>query len=94
MAPRIVRIPDDRFTNVYGLNNLIWEFNPGTASALATWYPGNAYVDMISIDVYPGTSEGHPVYANEYNQLWNFTGGRKLVGSESIAVDGGQDGPR
>lgn len=40
----------DRFTNVHGLNNLIWIWN-GQDPA---WYPGDEYVDMLSIDLYPG----------------------------------------
>jgi mannan endo-1,4-beta-mannosidase len=71
------RMMYDRFTTMHGLNNLIWEFNPNDLSILTAWYPGDAYVDMISLDVYPGS--GHPVFATEYNQYRNFTNGRKLV---------------
>lgn len=67
----------DRFTNLHGLNNLIWEYNPINTAVLPVWYPGDAYVDMISLDIYPGA--GHPVYLAEYNAYKNFTNGRKLV---------------
>lgn len=71
------RMMFDRFTNLHQLDNLIWEFNPNNLTILTSWYPGDAYVDMISLDIYPDS--GHPVHANEYNQYWNFTNGRKLV---------------
>ncbi len=67
----------DRFTHVHGLTNLVWEFNPNNLNILTNWYPGDAYVDMISLDVYPNA--GHPVFATEYNQYKDFTQGRKLV---------------
>ena len=39
----------DKFTNEYGLNNLIWVWNGQNPS----WYPGDDYVDIISYDCYP-----------------------------------------
>ena len=39
----------DRFTNYHGLHNLIWVWN-GQAKS---YYPGDAYVDIIGQDVYP-----------------------------------------
>lgn len=41
----------DRLTNYYGLNNLIWVWN-GQSGA---WYPGDAYVDIVSHDIYDGS---------------------------------------
>ena len=38
----------DRLTNFHGLNNLIWVWN-GQANS---WYPGDAYVDIIGQDLY------------------------------------------
>ncbi|MDO4944873.1 MAG: glycosyl hydrolase [Ruminococcus sp.] len=39
----------DKFTNEYGLDNLIWVWNAQNPE----WYPGDEYVDIIGYDVYP-----------------------------------------
>jgi hypothetical protein len=39
----------DRFVNYHGLHNLIWVYTVGDAA----WYPGDAYVDVASMDIYP-----------------------------------------
>jgi hypothetical protein len=77
----------DRFTRVHGLTNLIWCYNPtDLPGALEVWYPGDDYVDMISLDVYPATGT-HPTFASEYRQFRNLRAGRKLVAmSENGAI--------
>lgn len=40
----------DRLVNVHGLDNLIWVWNGQDGD----WYPGDAYVDIIGQDIYPG----------------------------------------
>ena len=74
------RIMFDRFTNLRGLNNLIWCFNPTDtiATNMPAWYPGDDVVDMISNDVYP-TAGTHPSFATEYQQMRDFKSGRKVV---------------
>jgi mannan endo-1,4-beta-mannosidase len=67
----------DRLTNYHGLHNLIWEFTSSAGkTGYLNWYPGDAYVDMIGLDIYtdPSSSmsgEWHDILA-EYN-------GRKLI---------------
>jgi hypothetical protein len=39
----------DRFVNYHGLHNLIWVYTVGDPA----WYPGNAYVDIVGMDIYP-----------------------------------------
>lgn len=39
----------DKFTNEYGLNNLIWVWNGQNPD----WYPGDEYCDIIGYDCYP-----------------------------------------
>lgn len=39
----------DRYINVHGLHNLIWVYTVGDAA----WYPGDAYVDIAGMDIYP-----------------------------------------
>ncbi|TVZ37132.1 mannan endo-1,4-beta-mannosidase [Alteromonadaceae bacterium 2753L.S.0a.02] len=40
----------ERLTNDYALNNLLWVWN-GQSGA---WYPGDDYVDIVSVDIYDG----------------------------------------
>ena len=81
------RLMFERFTQVHGLNNLIWVYNPTeTAGALADWYPGDDVVDMITLDIYPTTGT-HPTYASVYQQQYDFRSGRKVIGlSENGAI--------
>lgn len=78
-APYIAawRFMFERFTQVHGLNNLIWCYNPVSSATLAAWYPGDAYVDMIGLDIYP--AGGHSTYATDYAAYRDFRSGRKVV---------------
>lgn len=93
-APLIAayRIMFDRFTYQYGLNNLIWVFNPtgngaaDTTAKLQAWYPGDDVADMISLDFYPSGGT-HPVFAAEYQAIRAFKAGHKVVAmSENGAI--------
>jgi mannan endo-1,4-beta-mannosidase len=77
----------DRFTSLHGLTNLIWVYNPTeTGTNLETWYPGDAFVDLISFDFYPTTGT-HPTRAADYRRAVAFKSGRKLVAmSENGAI--------
>ena len=81
------RLMFERFTQVHGLNNLIWVYNPTDApGALADWYPGDDVVDMISLDIYPATGT-HPTYAETYREQYEFRAGRKVIAlSENGAI--------
>lgn len=69
----------DRYTQQHGLTNLIWVFNPvDSGSTMQNWYPGDNYVDMISLDVYPAAGT-HPTYATDSQAMRNFKNGRKVV---------------
>ena len=39
----------DRFVNYHHLHNLIWVYTVGTPE----WYPGDDYIDIASMDIYP-----------------------------------------
>ena len=49
-----------------GVNNILWLFNVNTWASSAdvtSWYPGSAYVDLVSLDAYPPGAQGDtPVY--------------------------------
>jgi hypothetical protein len=43
------RLMHDRYVNYHGLHNLIWVYTVGDPA----WYPGDDYVDIASMDIYP-----------------------------------------
>lgn len=49
-----------------GVTNVLWLFNVNdwdNGADVTAWYPGNAYVDIVSLDAYPPTTQGDtPVY--------------------------------
>lgn len=53
----------DRLTQHHGLKNLIWVWN-GQGAA---WYPGDNYVDVVSLDIYDGT-RNYSSQINAYHQ--------------------------
>ena len=57
----LYRLMYDRMVNVNGVKNLIWvwnlEKNPSKGYAYdEAWYPGDAYVDVIGVDLYNGAN--------------------------------------
>ena len=67
------RVMYDRFTNYHGLDNLIWVWTSAAAwnkpySDGYRWYPGDEYVDIVSIDVYNNSSVSN-VYTNCFKFL-------------------------
>lgn len=52
---KLWRLMYDKFTNEYGLNNLIWVLGY-TDSIMDGWYPGDEYCDIIGSDSYDGTT--------------------------------------
>ncbi len=65
------------YTEVYHMDHLIWVWN----SPVPEGYPGDEYVDVISVDVYlePGTKTD---YAKEYENL------RKITKTDKVAALG------
>jgi mannan endo-1,4-beta-mannosidase len=66
----------DYFTRVKGLDNLLWVYSPNTAwdrwaQRADFYYPGDAYVDWVSLDEYmeEGETELELNAFNSYNQL-------------------------
>jgi len=72
------KIMFERLVGYHKINNLIWVFNPASATDISSWYPGDEYVDVISFDAY-GTKGTHPTWANDYKVLKAFAGSRKMV---------------
>lgn len=46
-------------TEVYGLHNLIWEYNSYDYETSAQWYPGDEYVDIVGYDKYNVKNNRH-----------------------------------
>ena len=64
----------ERLTNFHHLNNLIWVWStPETA-----WYPGNAKVDILGYDSYPG-AYSYGTQKSIFDQLFEITGGNKMI---------------
>ena len=71
----------DRFVNVHGLHNLIWVYTVGDTA----WYPGDTYVDIVSMDIYPSDPETSMVW--DWQETQSRHEGQKLVAlSESGIV--------
>ena len=64
----------DKLTNEYGLNNLIWVWNGQDKE----WYPGDAYVDIIGEDIYPG-ERVYSSQVNKYLEAVNYTPDTKMT---------------
>ncbi|MBQ7070625.1 MAG: beta-mannosidase [Ruminococcus sp.] len=64
----------DKFTNEYGLNNLIWVWNAQNP----TWYPGDDCVDIISFDCYPDEHD-YSSQKNRYDLLKQSTSTNKII---------------
>lgn len=54
----------DRYTNYWGLDNLIWVLGySGNGKGYESWYPGNEYVDIAGADSYTDGANGN-LYKN------------------------------
>ena len=63
----------DRYVNVHGLHNLIWVYTAGDSD----WYPGDAYVDIVSLDIYPSNPDDSMYW--DWWEIQNRYEGVKLV---------------
>ncbi|HOQ36557.1 MAG TPA: glycosyl hydrolase [Acetivibrio sp.] len=78
---KLYRLLYDKFTNEYGLNNLIWVWTSYDYETSAAWYPGDDVVDIVGYDKYnakDGLPNGSAISSTFYN-LVKLTGGKKLV---------------
>ena len=68
------RLMYDRYTNLHGLNNLIWVWN----SPVPACYPGDDVVDIISRDMYP-PAHLHTAQMEKLTELQKLTAQRKIA---------------
>ena len=72
------RLLFDRLVNHHGLNNLIWVWTTSASDNAANWYPGDEYVDVLGMDIYPGSNQHGSQYIS-FNKVREFTGGKKMI---------------
>lgn len=77
-------------TEEYGVHNLIWEYNSYDYSTSPSWYPGNAWVDIVGYDKYnciynrhdgkpSGSGPNEDAISGTFYTLVDLTDGKKLV---------------
>lgn len=65
----------DRYTNYWGLDNLIWVLGySGNGKGYESWYPGNEYVDIAGADSYNDGANG-----NLYKNVGKVVGGEMPI---------------
>lgn len=73
----------DRYTNIHGLDNLIWVWN----SPNKEWYPGDDCVDIISCDIYVPSFDYNPL-EKEFLNLEDITKNKMiLLGENGVVPD-------
>jgi mannan endo-1,4-beta-mannosidase len=68
----------DRMVKVNGLNNMIWVWTTDVSGEAMNWYPGDEYVDIVGMDIYPGENQHGSQYFS-YNKVKDLFGGKKLI---------------
>jgi mannan endo-1,4-beta-mannosidase len=72
---KLYRLLFDRLVNYHGIHNLIWVWN----GQHKDWYPGDEYVDIVGIDIYPG-EKIYSSQAPQFDTLVNWNGeNRKII---------------
>jgi mannan endo-1,4-beta-mannosidase len=71
---QLLAIMYDRLTNYHKIHNLIWEWS----TPEPTWYPGNAKIDLVGYDSYPGVNN-YTVQKPMFDQLYTMVNGQKLI---------------
>jgi len=68
----------NRFTGYHHLNNLIWVWTTTDDSKALTWYPGDSYVDILGMDIYPGEYQ-HGSQIISFRRVKEIFGGKKII---------------
>ncbi len=78
---QLYRLLHQQFTEVYGLNNLIWVWTidvvDGMEEQAKDWYPGHDVVDIVGVDVY--TDNIKSPLLHQYETLTATVDGRKMT---------------
>jgi len=75
---KLWKVMYNRLVKYHGLNNLIWIWTSDVKSDDLDWYPGDEYVDILSMDIYP-TDGDYSSQVASFNKLKADFSGRKLI---------------
>lgn len=68
----------ERMVNHHELNNLIWVWTSDAADNASIWYPGDEYVDIIGMDIYPGENQ-HGSQYTAFAKVKEMSGSNKII---------------
>jgi mannan endo-1,4-beta-mannosidase len=68
----------DRMVNYHGLKNMIWVWTTDTKSDNLDWYPGDAYVDILGVDIYAEKGDLSSQIL-QFNKVRDDFKGKKMV---------------
>lgn len=71
---KLYRLLFERLTRVHGIHNLIWVWN----GQHPDWYPGDEYVDIIGMDIYPG-ERVYNSNASKFFEMAEWPTGRRII---------------
>ena len=74
---KLYQLVYDEMVNVKGVHNVIWVWNP-CAVEDKDWNPGDAFHDVISIDIYNNANDYSSNYA-AFDKLKTLSNGKKLI---------------
>lgn len=78
----------EQITEVYGIHNIIWEWNSYTYSTSADWYPGDEYVDIIGYDKYnaDGSPNESAIEGTFYSLNEMYNGNKMIAMAENDTI--------
>ena len=86
MYSNLYRYVHDYFTVTCGLDNIIWQFNVDRAGydaeTVAAMYPGDNYVDTVSLDWYLSAGSTAAELYNAYTSLMSISGNKPFAIAE------------
>ena len=74
---RLYQLIFDEMVGVKGVHNVIWVWNPCSTDD-KDWNPGEAYHDVVSIDIYNNANDHSSNYA-AFDKMKTLSGGKKLI---------------
>ncbi len=77
----------DRFTNLHGLNNLIWAWTCDRPHPnIFDYFPGLDKVDMLGTDIYPADDRADTYPQEWYDRMITLAGGKPMGLSENSVI--------
>ncbi|GET28749.1 glycosyl hydrolase [Prolixibacter sp. SD074] len=79
---KLWQIMYDRMVNYHHLNNLIWVWTTDANPNNMDWYPGDAYVDILGVDIYANQGDFSSQYLTFDKIKTDFAGTKMVTLSE------------